>query len=101
MNRLKELREERGVSLKELSRCLNVKVSNGQLSNFENGNRNFRNGEIIHHISEYFGVSIPYLLGFSDIKNEQTEETITISKSEYEALVNFKKAILEVTNEQI
>lgn len=99
MNRLKELREERGVSLKELSRCLNVKVSDGQLSNYENGNRKFRDENILKAIAKYFGVSIPYLLGFSDIKNEQTEETITISKSEYEALVNFKKAILEVTNE--
>lgn len=99
MNRLKELREERGISLKELSRCLDVKVSDGQLSNFENGNRNFRNDKIIPCISEYFGVSIPYLLGYSDIKNEVTEEIITISKTEYESLLNFKKKILEVTNE--
>lgn len=101
MNRLKELRMERGVSLKELSRCIDVKVSCGQLSSFENGNRKFRNDKIIHSISKYFDVSSQYLLGYSNIKNEVTEETITISKTEYESLLNFKKSILEVIeNEQ-
>lgn len=99
MNRLKELRKDRGISLKELSRCLNVKVTDGQLSNYENGNRNFRDENILKAIAKYFDVSIPYLFGYSNIRNEQTEETIIISKSEYEALVNFKKAILEVKNE--
>lgn len=97
MNRLKELREERGLTQQELAKKIGVHYRT--IQNWENGNRNFRNNKIIPCISEYLGVSIPYLLGYSDIKNEQTEETITISKSEYEALINFKKAILEVTNE--
>lgn len=99
MNRLKELRKDRGISLKELSRCLNVKVTDGQLSNYENGNRNFRDENILKAIAKYFDVSIPYLLGYSKIRNDKyVIDLQDVLHREYE--LKLEKAKLEKNLEE-
>ncbi|MGX7777229.1 helix-turn-helix domain-containing protein [Streptococcus pluranimalium] len=70
MLRLKELRKKKGITLKELSQILkeryNLIVSDGQLSNYENEKRRPRDESMWSDIADYFGVSVPYLLGYSD-----------------------------------
>ncbi|WP_438466688.1 helix-turn-helix domain-containing protein [Streptococcus pluranimalium] len=70
MLRLKELRKEKGITLKELSRILkeryNLIVSDGQLSNYENEKRRPRDESIWNDIADYFEVPVPYLLGYVD-----------------------------------
>ncbi len=70
MNRLKELRKRRGLTLAELKDKIKdkqgVSFSTSQLSSFENGNRSPRNESAWEAIADYFGVSVPYLLGYDD-----------------------------------
>lgn len=70
MNRLKELRQEKDLTLLELREELKDKqgitFSTSQLSSFENGKRSPRNESAWEAIADYFGVSVPYLLGYDD-----------------------------------
>lgn len=70
MNRLKELRQEKDLTLLELREELKDKqgitFSTSQLSSFENGKRSPRNESAWEAIADYFGVSVGYLLGYDD-----------------------------------
>lgn len=70
MNRLKELRKRRGLTLAELKDKIKdnqgVSFSTSQLSSFENGKRSPRNESAWEAIADYFGVSVGYLLGYDD-----------------------------------
>lgn len=70
MNRLKELRKRRGLTLAELKDKIKdkqgVSFSTSQLSYFENGKRSPRNESAWEAIADYFGVSVGYLLGYDD-----------------------------------
>lgn len=72
--RLKELRQEKGISLSKLSEILEEKygisVSNSQLMYYEKGESEPRNKQVWEKLADYFGVSEAYLLGYSDLKNE-------------------------------
>lgn len=74
MNRLKELRKEKGISLSKLSEILKEKydasVSTSQLMYYEKEEREPRDKQVWEKLADYFGVSETYLLGYSDIKNE-------------------------------
>ncbi len=76
MTRLKELRQEKDLTLLELREELKDKqgitFSTSQLSSFENGKRSPRRKDTWEAIADYFGVSVPYLLGYddNDFKNE-------------------------------
>ena len=73
MNRLKKLRVDKGLTLKQLANDLNklynLNISDGQLSNYENGNRQPRNQETWQKLADYFNVSVPYIMGLSDSKS--------------------------------
>ena len=62
-NRLKVLRKEKGLTQANLAKVLNTNQS--QYGKYENGKTNLsiENAKIL---AEYFGVSIPYLLGLDD-----------------------------------
>lgn len=63
MNRIKELRLKRGLTLKEAASELNMHIST--LSRYENSQRNppvF----MWQRLANYFGVSVPYLQGRYD-----------------------------------
>lgn len=64
-NKLKKLREEKGITQKELSELLNISTS--AYGYYEQG-KSFPNLETILLLSEYYNVSIDYLLGKSNYK---------------------------------
>ena len=72
--RLKELRQEKGISLTKLSEILEEKygisVSTSQLMYYEKGGAEPRNKQVWKKLADYFGVSEAYLLGYSSVKNE-------------------------------
>ena len=74
MNRLKELRQEKGISLTKLSEILEekygVSVSTSQLMYYEKENSEPRNKQLWKKLADYFGVSEAYLLGYSSVKTE-------------------------------
>lgn len=74
MNRLKKIREERQESLKEVSEALNIPYQTYR--NYEIGKREPKDKEVWNKISEYFNVSVAYLMGISDSKNELSNEDI-------------------------
>ena len=60
MNRLKELRKKKGLTQAQFGALWNAPQNT--VSNWENGNREISN-ELLMAFSEYFGVSVDYLLG--------------------------------------
>ena len=72
--RLKELRQEKGISLTKLSEILEekygVSVSTSQLMYYEKGESEPRNKQVWEKLADYFGVSEGYLLGYSSVKTE-------------------------------
>ena len=71
LRRLKELRQEKGISLSKLSKILkekyDISVSTSQLMYYEKGEREPRNKQVWEKLADYFGVSVPYLLGYEVI----------------------------------
>ena len=61
MNRLKELRQEKKLSQKELAE--NIRVHYRTLQNWENGESQIK-PEKAQQLAEYFGVNVGYLLGY-------------------------------------
>lgn len=66
-DRLRELRTEKDLEQKELANIL--QVHKGTISNWENNKRNPDN-EMLTKISNFFDVSIDYLLGKTNNRNE-------------------------------
>ena len=60
-NRIKELRENKKLTLVELSK--KVKIPNNTLSQYENKKRNPK-PETWQKLADFFGVSVPYLQGY-------------------------------------
>ena len=71
-NRLKKLRNEKGVLQKDVAQYLQISAS--AYGFYEQGKR-FPDPETIDKLSDYFNVSIDYLLGKSNIK-ESAEELL-------------------------
>ncbi|WP_052669164.1 helix-turn-helix domain-containing protein [Limosilactobacillus mucosae] len=69
MNRLKELRKNRGLTLKQLSKELKetsgVDLTPDALSKYERQERKMNNYEVVKEIARFFCVSIDYLRGTS------------------------------------
>ena len=63
MNRLKELRQEKKLSQKELAE--NIGVHYRTLQNWENGESQIK-PEKAQQLADFFGVSVGYLLGYND-----------------------------------
>lgn len=63
MNRLKELRQEKKLSQKELAKKIGVHYRT--LQNWENGESQIKPDKA-QKLAEHFGVSVGYLLGYSD-----------------------------------
>ena len=66
MNRIKMLREEKGLNQIELGKIINV--SGQALGMYENEKRDLSTDAVIK-LAEYFNVSTDYLLGKSDLRN--------------------------------
>lgn len=81
-NRIKQLREEKGLKQEELAKVLSVAPST--IGMYERDERE-PNDSITLKIAEYFGVSTDYLLGKTNIKNIE-DEFKTIYSKEIEGL---------------
>lgn len=73
-NRLVELRNEFNLDRDKLANALNISYSS--LSKYET-NKRFPSQELLISIANYFGVSIDYLLGRTDIKSYKEYNTST------------------------
>lgn len=85
-DRLKTLRLEKGISQTDLAKQFNIARST--LSQYESNQRT-PSDEIKVKLSEYFNVSIDYLLGKTDIRNHLKDSEITTalhSDTEYDDL---------------
>lgn len=67
MNRLKELRKEKGLTQEDLAELL--EVTRLTISNWENGGSSIKSDRL-KKLCEIFDVDVPYLLGYSSVKNE-------------------------------
>lgn len=87
MNRLKELRQEKKLSQKELAE--NIGVHYRTLQNWENGESQIK-PEKAQQLADYFGVSVGYLLGYSDVRFEleQIEKAIKNRLIDSESTIN-------------
>lgn len=95
-DRLKELRKSKKLTQTELGKILGVGKTT--ISMYETNNST-PNDEIKMKISEYFNVSLDYLLGKTDFKNYTDDSNITIalnSNTDYDDLPD--EAIKEINN---
>ncbi|WP_330942608.1 helix-turn-helix domain-containing protein [Streptococcus anginosus] len=82
MNRLKELRQEKKLSQKELAE--NIGVHYRTLQNWENGESQIKT-EKAQQLADFFGVSVGYLLGFSsEVLRESPQIFLNTERDEKE-----------------
>lgn len=86
MNRIKQLREERGMTQPELGKVLNVQGA--AMSKYENEKIPLTT-EAIKTLAEFFGVSTDYLLGKTDDKESQEQ-------SEPEYTTRIERQLLDI-----
>ena len=95
MNRLKLLREERGLFQSDIAKVLNVSIA--AVGFYENEKRDMSPDTILK-LADYFNVSTDYLLGKTDVKNPGqkiddvlNEAMIGMSKKDYDGLTDTQK----------
>lgn len=72
MNRIKELRKEKGLTLEEVAKALGV--TNMTISRYENGKREPKLA-MWQKLADFFGVPVPYLQGLEPNYEEITDKT--------------------------
>ncbi|WP_159583497.1 helix-turn-helix domain-containing protein [Streptococcus halichoeri] len=70
MNRLKELRKEKGLTQQELAEVLGV--TKLTIANWENRKHELKIG-VAEELADYFNVPVPYLLGFEQHPTNDNE----------------------------
>ena len=83
MNRLKELRQEKKLSQKELAE--NIGVHYRTLQNWENGESQIK-PEKAQQLADFFGVSVGYLLGYEsnrDLRNHLVHGTTDLNLDDF------------------
>ncbi|QGG97829.1 helix-turn-helix domain-containing protein [Streptococcus dysgalactiae subsp. dysgalactiae] len=96
MNRLKELREESSLTQQELAD--KIGISKRTLGYWEKEEVQIKPDKA-KQLADYFNVSVPYLLGFSDFKDEQksalevykTKDGFEVVKSRVAGLIGEKR----------
>lgn len=89
MNRLKELRLSKKLTIRSLA--AKIGVSHSQITHIENGQRNFTTANAIKFAS-FFGVSIDYLLGINiDAKKITKRRANNMNKLTVNKLIEFLK----------
>lgn len=92
---LKQLRIERNMTGKELGAVFNVTKT--AISNWENGNR-FPDQDVLKSISDFFGVTLDYLLGKSDSKGNASLTSASTDAAETEVDSNL---YIEVSSPEV
>ncbi len=78
MEKLKELRKEKGISLKELGSIIGAAEST--MSLYENGKRQ-PDYETLLKLAEYFGVTVDYLLRGENATERLPEELVILNRN--------------------
>jgi repressor LexA len=78
--RLRKLRKQNNLTMKELGRKLNLAEST--ISGYENGNRK-PDMNIVQHFADYFGTSVDYLLGREMVKEPKSAFHQEFNLSDY------------------
>lgn len=86
MNRLRELREKEGLSLKELGEKVHMSAS--VLGNYEREDRNPKK-EVWEKLAKHFGVSTPYIMGLTDTEIDPSQQLSYLTKM---ISVNFRES---------
>ena len=88
-NRIRELRKEKHMSLRDLAMELNMSFSN--IATIERGDSQLRE-DTTKLFADYFNVSSDYLLGLSDIRNaSQSSQTLNVDSVDVEILNTIKE----------
>jgi transcriptional regulator with XRE-family HTH domain len=75
---VRQLREERNMTGEELGKVFHM--SKSAISNWENGKR-FPDEPTLNTVANYFGVSLDYLLGRTDIRNMAIKKDVVNGKN--------------------
>ena len=78
MNRLKELRKEKGLTQTDLAELL--EVTKLTIHNWENGVSSIKSDRL-KKLCEIFDVDVPYLLGYNNVKNETNIKTTVLDEA--------------------
>lgn len=73
-DRLKQLREEKGLTQKEFAHILNINRAN--IAGYESQGKE-PNFDRLKEFAEFFDVSIDYLIGFSDVREKVLDTACT------------------------
>lgn len=77
MNKIKELRKEKNITVAELAKELGI--SQSMLTNYENGNGTPRDESIWEKLSQIFGVSKSHVMGLTtDIETANKKESLKV-----------------------
>ena len=96
--RLKELREQRGISQTELANFLGVVRST--ICQYEKGNR-MPDSNILGKLADYFGVTVDYLLGREDDSERDEKPQLHIPDKYKDVLVAFEGGPDDLTQDDI
>ena len=98
MNRLKELRKEKKLTQKELAEKTDIPYRT--LQRWENGETDIKSDKA-QELADYFGVHIPFLLGYSPIKTAEEEISMMIDDFNNDFIEFLKHHDLYLSDEQI
>lgn len=93
MEKLKELRKEKGISLKELGSIIGAAEST--MSLYENGKRQ-PDYETLLKLAEYFGVTVDYLLRGESKSERLPEELVILNRNAKKMSPENRKKLLEM-----
>lgn len=91
-DRLKRLRESRGLTQKEIS--LKLEMPQRTYSSYENNERE-PNSEILKKMSFFFGVTVDYLLGIENTNNNQLSSAENLHIQKYRTLDEYGKEAID------
>ena len=83
MNKIKELRKEKNITVAELAKELGI--SQSMLTNYENGNGTPRDESIWERLSQIFGVSKSHVMGLTmdiEMANKQKPLKVVVDMSQ-------------------
>lgn len=98
MNRLKELRKEKKLSQKEIAK--EMSISEKTLSRWENGESQIK-PEKAQMLADFFGVSVGYLLGYSEYRELEKALDKTIFSNYPDVETFLTQEIKELIGERI
>ena len=98
MNRLKELRKEKKLTQKELAEKTDIPYRT--LQRWENGETDIKSDKA-QELADFFGVHVPFLLGYSPIRTAEEEISMMIDDFNNDFIEFLKYHDLYLSDEQI